>query len=231
MLQPAHPPVEALAPVDTRVRFSLRGVFIAIAAIGAWLAAVAPWFREWNWDQRRAFLMVCGSTALGAISMTLFRSALRIRAERRAGVARFRLSQTITRFAFLFGVATGLFAFGLSMTFAFTQAIYTGVSTLQLFWISNLLAFHMGTNLAAAALGVWWKTTGLELCDDGILYGFVIQPWGNVRGFRWGGRDSHQLVLQWRRWGAVTVRVDASDKRAVEQFLDERLAATSRPQP
>jgi len=229
-MQPkAVSPPDALAPVDTRVRFSLRGVFIVIAAIGAWLAAVAPWFREWTGEQRLAFSLVCGSTALGAISTTVFRSVLRIRAERRAGVVRFRLSQTITRFALFFGVGTGLFTLALSTVLAFMQAIYPQTRAHGGAWIWNMLAYQNGASLALAGLGVWWKTTHLEFCDDGILCGFVIQPWSNVRGYRWGG-DPHRLILQWRRWGVVTVRVNASDKPAIEQYLKMRLAANSRPQ-
>jgi hypothetical protein len=168
--------------------------------------------------------------ALGAVLMAVFLYSRRVRAQRRAGAVRFRLPMPINRYALFFGVAAGLFAFGISTVLAFTQAIYPEMRAHGGAWIWNLLACQNGGSLAMAGLGVWWKPTLLELCDGGVLGGFGIQPWSNVRGFRWGGSDSHQLVLQWGRWNAVTVQVDASDKRAVEQFLDERLAATSRPQ-
>lgn len=230
MQQPADAAIESLTPLDTRVRFSLRGIFIAVAAIGAWLAAVAPWFREWNWDQRGAFLMIWCSMALGAISMAAIFYSRRVRAQRRAGAVHFRLPMPINRYALFFGVAAGLFAFGISTVLAFTQAIYPEMRAHGGAWIWNLLACQNGGSLAMAGLGVWWKTTRLELCDEGVLGGFGIQPWSNVRGFRWGGSDPDQLVLQWRRWGVVTVRVNASDKPAVEQFLKTRLAANSRLQ-
>jgi hypothetical protein len=222
-MQPqAESPPEALAPVDTRVRFALRGVFIAIAAIGAWLAAVAPWFREWTGEQRRAFVMVWCSTALGAVSMAVFLYSRRVRAQRRSGAVRFRLPTPITRYAWLFGLGAVLLAFSLSTAIAFYQAVYPPARAFGGSWIYNFLAVENGAILAMGGLGMWWKTTRLELCDEGVLGGFGIQPWSSIRGFRFDDGASQRLVLQCR-WNSITVQVDPSDKLTIEQFLASRL--------
>jgi len=45
------------APLESRVRFSLRGMLIATAAAAACFAAVTPWFQAWNAEQKKAFLI------------------------------------------------------------------------------------------------------------------------------------------------------------------------------
>lgn len=229
MQPPADPSPEALSPVDTRVRFSLRGIFMLTAAAAAWLAAVAPWFRGWNWDQRSAFLMVWCSTALGAVSMAVFLYSRRIRAQRRSGAVRFRLPMPSTRYARLFGLGARLLAFGLTTAIGFYQAIYPLSRAHGGTWIFNLLAVENGAMLALGAVGAWWKTTHLELCDEGVLSGFGIQPWSSIRGFRFGDGNPQRLVLQCR-WNAITVQVDPSEKPVIEQYLAKRLATNSRPQ-
>lgn len=229
MQPPANSPPDALAPVDTRVRFSLRGVFMLTAAAAAWLAAVSPWFRGWSGDQRGVFLMVWCSTALGAVSMAVFLYSRRIRAQRRSGAVRFRLPMPITRYAWLFGLGAVLLAFSLSTAIAFYQATYPPARASGGSWIYNLLAVENGAILAMGGLGMWWKTTRFELCDEGVLSGFGIQPWSSIRGFRFGDGNPQRLVLQCR-WNAITVQLDPSDRPAVAQYLAERLATNSRPQ-
>lgn len=224
MQQPANAAIESLTPLDTRVRFSLRGVFMLTAAAAAWLAAVAPWFRGWNWDQRGVFLMVWCSTALGAASMVVFLYSRRIRAQRRSGAVRFRLPTPITRYAWLFGLGAVLLAFSLSTAIAFYQATYPPARAYGGSWIYNLLAVENGAILAMGGLGMWWKTTCFELCDEGVLSGFGIQPWSNIRGFRFRDGNPQRLVLQCR-WNAITVLVDPSDRPAIEQFLLSRISA------
>jgi hypothetical protein len=178
--------------------------------------------REWTGEQRRAFLMVWCSTALGGISMAVFLYSRRVRAQRRAGAVRFRLPTPITRYAWLLGLGVGLFVFGLTTAIGFYQAMYPSSRAHGGSWIYNLLAVENGAILAMGGLGLWWKTTRLELCDEGVLGGFGIQPWSSIRGFRFGDGDPQRLVLQCR-WNAVTVQVDPSDKLTIEQFLASRL--------
>ncbi|HVW37048.1 MAG TPA: hypothetical protein VHB99_07075 [Pirellulales bacterium] len=225
--QPDSPP-EALAPLDTRVRFSLRGIFIATAVVAAWLAAVTPWFREWDGEQRLAFLLIWGSTMLGAIVTVVVLRSRRTHAERSAGQVRFRLPVMNTRLALFCGLGVGLFVLVLSTGLGFYQAINPSSREFGGIWTWNFMALENGAILALAGLGTWWRTTNLEFCDEGIVTGFGMLPWKKMRGFLWGGSDPNLLVLQCP-WTVVTVRVHAGDKRAIEQFLGQRLAANSRP--
>jgi hypothetical protein len=217
--------MESLVPSDTRFRFTLRGAFLAIAAVSVWLAAVAPWFREWNGEQRVAFLTICGATAFGAALMAAALYSKRVDAKRRAGVTRFRLTPTSTRRMWLVGIGAAIFVIGVSTAMGFYQAIYPESRAHGGAWVWSLLAAQNGAIAAMAALGIRWRTTQFELCDGGILTGFGIQPWNSVRGFRWRNSDSNQLVLQFR-WNVVVVgvQINAHDKPAVEKFLSERIA-------
>ncbi len=217
--------MESLVPSDTRFRFTLRGAFIAIAAVAVWLAAVAPWFREWNGEQRLAFLTTCGATAFGAALLATVLYMKRVDAKRRAGVTHFRLTPTTTRRMWLLGIGAAIFSIGLSTAIGFCQAIYPESRAHGGAWVWSLLAAQNGAIAAMAALGMRWRTAQFELCDGGILTGFGIQPWTSLRGFRWRSCDSNQLVLQFR-WNVVVVgvQINARDKSAVEKFLSERIA-------
>jgi hypothetical protein len=154
-LQPDLPP-EVLAPVDTRVRFSLRGVFIAIALIAAWLAAVTPWFRQWNADERGAFLLVWCSMALGAVLMAVFLYSRRVRAQRRAGAVRFRLPMPIARYASVISLGAGVSLFGLSTAIGFYQAMNPSSRAHGGIWVWNLIAVNVGRRSPWAA----WERGG-----------------------------------------------------------------------
>lgn len=94
--QPANKPAPAL---ESRVRFTLRGMFIATAIVAVCLAAVAPWLRHRTADERKALAKIWSNIAAGAVVAVAAGCATRLREERRAGPARYRLPLSVTRLA------------------------------------------------------------------------------------------------------------------------------------
>jgi hypothetical protein len=219
------PEPEALV---SRVRFSLRGMLIGTAAAAACLAAVTPWFQAWNAEQKKAFLIFWGEFALTVTATVAFRCALRVRAERRAGPVRYRLRPSLTKFFAFLTTGGMVLLLGLSVCSSFLSAILADARTSAWGSVPHFVVIQLGMSTAGAALGIWWKSASLELCDGGILRDAAVAPWRVLSGFRWGSTDPNLLVLQYRR-AIATFLVNPSDKAAVEQFLTSRLAANVGP--
>jgi hypothetical protein len=216
-------------PLESRARFTLRDMFIGTAVAAAALAAVAPWFWQWDGEQRATFLSVWCSMTLGAALMSVLTCWRRIREELPAGLVRFRLPQTATsRFASFSKTALAL---GVAVYFLlrFAKGTYGNAHIFGTSWIPELCAFMAGMGFNIATFWIALKSTScLELSDAGILNGVDIVPWSDVCGFRWGGNDPNLLMLQCQ-WHLLTFRVNPADKPAIEEFVANRLAANNRP--
>lgn len=214
--QPA--PVASLpAPLESRVRFTLRGMLIATAAVAVCLAAVAPWLRQCTADKREAFLIIWGNVGAGMAIAVVAGCTLRRQAERRAGAARYRLPLAITKLAAIFSVGGPLIMLGIVALFSFV-AVPAGAQAP----VFNPMAIQCGAMVALAGLGLWWRTGCLELCDAGLVQACQFIAYESIRGFRWGSGSADLLLVQ-VGWMTVTVRVVAADKPQVEQFLQSRL--------
>lgn len=215
--QPLSTSVEiAAAPLESRVRFSLRGMFIATAAIAVCLAAIGPWLRHRTTDERTALAKIWGNVAAGAVAAIVGGCALRLRAERRAGAARFRLPLSITALATACSMAMSLLMVTTVALLSFVE-----ISAADQIPLLNAMAIQAGVVAALAGLGLWWRSGCLELCDNGLLQAVQLISYESIRGFRWGTSGPNLLVV---RFGSmtVTVRVRAEDKPGIEQFLRSR---------
>jgi hypothetical protein len=223
MNPPSTPPVPLAtppAPLDSRVRFSLRGMLIGTAVVSVCLAIAAPWLRQLNAKQRTAFIQFSCNVGAGAGAAIVVGCALRLRAERRAGAARYRLPSSHTTHGGFFAAAVALFWAGAFATYAsFAIQFNNGGPS----WLAiDFTAVQYGFLLALYALGTWWNTACLELCDAGILHGCMLVPYKSIRGFRWGASNPNLLVIR-VGWSVVTVRADPADTPAIEQFLTAHL--------
>jgi hypothetical protein len=217
--QPLPTPVDiAPAPLESRVRFSLRGVFITTAAVAICLAAISPWLRHRTADERKALAKIWGNVAAGAVATVGGGCVLRLREERRAGAARYRLPLSVTALAAVCSVAGSLFLLAMVALVSFVE-----VPPANQMPVFNTVAIQAGVVAALAGLGLWWRSGCLELCDNGLLQGFNLIPYKSIRGFRWGTSGPNLLVVQVGLM-TVTVRLHAEDKPGIEQYLQSRLA-------
>lgn len=222
MNQPLVTPADvAAAPLESRVRFTLRGMFVATAAIAVCLAAIGPWLRHRTTDERKALAKIWGNVAAGAVATVVGGCAFRLREERRAGAARYRLPLSVTAVATACSVAMSLFM--LTMVAILSLVDIPEADQMPLF---NMLAIQAGVVAASAGLGLWWRAGCLELCDNGLLQAFQLTSYESIRGFRWGTSGPNLLVV---RLGltTVTVRVRAEDRPGIELFLRSRQHAVN----
>jgi hypothetical protein len=223
-----HDLILETAPLESRVRFSLRGMLIATAAAAACFASVTPWFQAWNAEQKKAFLIFWGEFALVVTATVAIRCALRVRTERRAGPVRYRLRPSITKIAILLSICSAIFRLGLAVCLSLMSAMVADVRSSALRYLPHILVVHVGMSLGGAAVRIWWETTCLELCDGGILGNAAFAPWRTLSGVRWGTSNPNLLVLQYPR-SIGTVLVNPCDKAALEQFLGNRLDENAGP--
>lgn len=220
MNQSLPAPVDrAAAPLESRVRFSLRGMFITTAAIAVCLAVVGPWLRHRTADERTALAKIWGNVAAGAVATVVGGCMLRLREERRAGAARYRLPRSLTALAAVCSVAGSLFLLAMVALLSLIEIPAAGQTP-----VINTMAIQAGILAALTGLGLWWRSGCLELCDNGVLQGFQFVPYGSIRGFRWGTSGPNLLVVQVGLM-TLTVRVCAEDKPGLEQFLRSRARA------
>lgn len=206
------------AALETRVQFTVRSVLLGTTLVAVGVALVAPWFRQWTSEQRAAFLATWCNLAAGAIAAVAVACVTRVRAERRAGAARYRLPSANKTWPTLLMViiwATLIIGYSLFKTLA------TSVVAAPWLWF-DFVGIQYGVTFALAALGIWWRADCLELCDLGLLRGPVLFPWKAFRGFRWGSFDPNILILQ-GRFSITTWRVRPDCKAVVDQFLTDHV--------
>lgn len=215
--QPLPTPVErAAAPLESRVRFTLRGMFIITAAIAVCLAAIGPWLRHRTADEHKALAKIWGNVAAGATATIVVGCVLRLREERRAGAAHYRLPLSVTTLSAVCSVAGSLFLLAMVALVSFVEIPAANQTP-----FINTMAIQAGVLAALAALGFWWRSGCLELCDNGLLQDLRLIPYESIRGIRWGTSGPNLLVVQVGLM-TVTVRVTAEDKPHIEQFLRSR---------
>ncbi|HVX11945.1 MAG TPA: hypothetical protein VHC22_12245 [Pirellulales bacterium] len=205
--------------LETRVQFTVRGVLLGTTLIAIGVALVAPWFQQWTAEQRRSFLWTWCALGVGAGVAVVVASVRRVRAERRAGAARYRLPRSTLWPA----VLMALFWAAMVVAYSLFMALGAGGVPARGLWL-GFLSLQYGAMFAIAALRVWWRADCLELCDAGLLRGSLLIPWANFCDFHWGTFDPNTLILQ-GRWGITTWRVDPDRKAAIEHFLASHVAA------
>lgn len=211
------------APLETRVRFSLRSLLIGTAVAAACLAAVAPWFQEWNAEQRKAFLLVWLQLGLGAGAAIVAGCVQRVHSEKLAGLARYRLPLSLSKAGTPSALGIVWFLLSATIAYSFDKASSHGVAAAATPDDYDSFLIYYGFMLGMAVLGLWWRTESLELCDAGILRYSRFIPWKTIRGFRWGASNPNLLLVQCG-WSTITVCANPADKPAIERFLVDRLA-------
>ncbi len=213
--------IQETPPLETRVRFSLRSILIGTAIVAVAVALLAPWFRQWNAEQRKAFVLVWCNVAFGAGITVIAGCIQRVRAEKRAGPVHFRLPLSMTRFGGGAAVGMALFLLSIVTGYSVFKSLHpTGaIPALPV----DFVAIQCGVTFGLAGLGLWLKTSCLELCDAGMLSASHFIPWKLIRNVRWGGSDPNLLVVQ-RGRGVTTARANPADKQAIDQFLQSRMA-------
>ncbi len=209
-------------PLESQMRFTLRGMLIATAAAAVCLAAVAPRFQQWNAEQRKAFLLVLGQAAAGVGAGIAIACTLRLRAERHAGPVRFRLPAREPTFGDLSPPALVL----AMVVVRLVLAVWSDDSPLPSEF-PDVPTLMLGFVFASLLLRVWWGMDGMELCDGGVLTSGVLQSWQSIRSFRWGASNPNLLVLT-QRWRTFTAHANPADRPAIEKFLASRLAENAK---
>jgi hypothetical protein len=219
MMQPDV--VQETPTLETRVRFSLRSILIGTAVVAVAVALLAPWFRQWNAEQRKAFVLVWCNVAFGAGITVIAGCIQRVRAEKRAGPVHYRLPLSTTGFGSAWAIGMALFMLSIVIGYSLFRAMPPGGGTPAL--PVDFVAIQCGITFGLAGLGLWLKTACLELCDAGMLSASHFIPWKLIRYVRWGGSDPNLLVVQ-RGLGVTTARANPADKQAIDQFLQRRMA-------
>ena len=211
-----NPPV-----LESRVRFTVRGMLIGTTVVAACLAIAGPWFRQWAPEQRAAVLLTWSKFAIVVSTTIAIACLIRLRAEKRAGPARYRLPLSTTKFAKSSAVFMAFFSSSgvVLSSFPMASAVDAGWMFRALF---DFLLLQSGVVVAFAVLGVWWGTHCVELCDAGVLCHGQFVSWETLRGFRWGGVNPNLLMLQ-HGWGVITARPRTEDKATIEKFLADRV--------
>ena len=221
------PPTEAPVPLESRVRFSLRGMFIGMGFAAAALAALAPWFRQWNEAEQRHFVVFWINAAFGAAAATAFSCVMRVRLERRAGRAYYRLPTCVSTFGFCVGSGRVLPFIMLTASFSL-QPSTGGVGPLAQWAVFDGFATFMGAIIASHSLSACWHA-GLEICENGLITNGVLVPWKFILSYRWASSDPRSLLIQCRH-SITSVGANLADKPAIERYLNMRLTPSSQRQ-
>lgn len=224
MNQPSGSPTSRAtlpAALESRVRFTLRGMLAGMMATSAFMAAAAPWSRQLNAEQHKALLLLSCNVAISAVATVVFSCVQRVRVERRAGAARYRLASSLSTSGAIFAAGAALFWSGSLVSYAFASVSLINARPQRV--VFDFTAVQFGILLAASALELWWKTECLELCDSGVVRGCNFPPYKSIRGFRWGTSSPNLPVVSFGR-SIVTLRAEPADRLAIEQFLRVRLS-------
>lgn len=200
-------------PLDSQVRFSLRGMLIATAVAAACLIAVAPRFHQWNAEQRKAFLLVLGHLTAGAGAGIVMACGSRLRAERHAGAVRYRLPAREPKLADL---SPPMLVLAMVIVRA-VLAVWSDDAP-QAHQIPDLPTLMLGFVFASLLLRIWWGTECVELCDGGVLTNGVLLSWQSIRSFRWGASNpnlSNSRHEQMRRFRPETSRAGRPPRSSV----------------
>ncbi|HUY92157.1 MAG TPA: hypothetical protein VMV10_25670 [Pirellulales bacterium] len=220
------PPIESPALPESRIRFSLRGVFIGTAAAAAILALLAPWFRQWDDAEQTYFVVFWANAAVGAAATAAIGCTMRVRLERRAGRAYYRLPRCVSRFAF-FGLGAPVVQFVLLAVSSSLHSTRINSGPFPQWAVFDWFAILLGAGIAMTSFNVCWNA-GLEICEKGLITNGVLIPWNLIRGYRWAASNPGLLLIQCRH-SVVSVNANAADKPTIEQCLDKPLAANSQP--
>ncbi len=210
---------------ESRVRFSLRSMLIGMAVVAVGAALLAPWFQQWNGQQRKAFLLFWANLGGGAAVTVVIGCIMQVQTERRAGRTHFQLPFSTSAFGYLGAIAVALVLLGGVLLYSFHVAESTTQDATQTTVDFNLIRF--GIFLGWGGLAIWWKAACLELCEACVVNALQFAPWQAVRGLRWGSSNPNLLLLQYER-AIVTAKINPADRPAIEQFLASRLAANTK---
>ncbi len=209
---------------STAVRFSLRGVLIAVAVVAVYCAAIAPQFRMWSVPEQIAFAKAYGGPVLGWLASVCVLSIWRLRVERRAGTVQLSVrcqgyrwatalwvfvaainAAVITHHAFLAAAHVRLRA-------EFAAKGFVGLPTLSPWYtIAN------GIGIGLLTVMVWWRVDRVDFCDRGILRFVRFTPWPAV-DYEWLLNEPGLLLLRPGRF-PIRVFVPESSCAKVNEML------------
>lgn len=218
----------------TAVRFSLRGVLIAVALVAAYCAAVAPTFRAWSRPERVAFLAVWGWAFLGWLGIVGVQSVLRLKAERYAGAVRLTLMSRKSRIAFVAFVFFAIVAAALIIFHAFiaakvarTHAEAAAMGRTISLGHAPRLGFVLGVMAGMVTTCLWWRGDRIEFCDRGVLNFVRCTPWPAV-DYEWILSDPQGLMLCLGH-NRIHVIAPEGSRTEVNEMLRRRYASLASP--
>lgn len=192
----------APARQTTAVRFSLRGVFIAVAIVATYCAVLAPKLRGWSRPERVAFLTAWCAVLLGWMGVLAICSVRRLKAERSAGSVCLAMSVRRARAASL---AWAIMVIALVVLITFQATASAASARLE----GELVAMGKGLNAALSpwhvvptgvlagflTAALWWRGDRVEFCDHGILSFWSYTPWPAVER-EWQLSNPNLLMLR-----------------------------------
>jgi hypothetical protein len=226
-MQP-HPnaPLETPAPLASRVHFTLRGIFTGTALAAVVLAALAPWFRQRDDAEQRYFVVFWANAAFGAAASAAIACLMRVRLERRAGRAYYRLPRSASKSAYLWKAGAVVLWSVLAVCFS-SLTSRTGGGWHEQWLFFDWFAILLGSSIASHGLSAWWHA-GLEICENGLIANRNMLPWKFMLSYRWATSNPRLLLIQCRH-GLLSVGIGGADKHMIAKCLDQRLAANSQP--
>lgn len=225
-----------MAPVrqTTAVRFSLRGVLIAVAVVAVYCAAISPQFRTWSSPEQVAFLKAFGIPLLGWIVSVGVFSILRLRAERCSGLVQLSLRNHRARGA----IAMWIIAVTINVAMITRHAFYASdhVRLQAEFAAKGLgdvpttppwLRIVCGIVIGLLTVMVWWRGDRVDFCDRGVLNFVCFTSWRAI-ACEWILSDPCILRL-WLRWHRIDVVVTPETWAEVNEILRHRYASLASP--
>lgn len=218
----------------TAVRFSLRGVLIAIAVVGVFCAAVAPTVRGWSGADRIAFLSVWGPAILGwagALGISIW---LRIKAEQRAGAVLLSLQLHRPRLTLVMWIAVAMAEFAILSDLAFNaphiSRLRASIAAHGRTSYPNAAppgAIALGAVLSLPTILLWWRGNRIDFCEHGILTLVRCTPWPVV-DYEWLLSEPRLLMLCLTHRRIHVVVPDVS-RAKVQEMLNRRYAPLATP--
>jgi len=208
----------------TEVRYSLRAMLIATAAVAVAATAIGVFIRTFPEDVHFQLAIYWGLLAAILVALYAFHASRRFHAERAAGRVDFRL----TRHSYFLPNAPNLanYFWGLLLLCA-----GPGIGIVRSFAIAEngsvRAAFpNYGTIACLIASGygitlLWWKR--IQLCERGIIDRNDMIPWQNCQRWYWDACNKNVAVLVVEKGGNIAAKVPPDDREAVATLLHAKV--------
>ena len=201
------------------MKFRLRSLLLAIAAVGIVLAPIAPWYRGMNERQQSVFASFLLVAAMGMAATGVLLMPLRRFRRRRMGECLLRFTTT-RRSPETFVWAFVLVFSGLMICSKICLAVtLQGLRPEPIETMNLVLVFEFGVIFAVGILGSLsrWHMQ-MEICEHGILAnGVVGLKWRSMKEVGWV-KESGYLRLK-MSYGDISCDVPADQRDLLESIL------------